>query len=102
MLDQLATAGAQRCYHGDFDWPGIGIGNHVMRTWQATPWRFGHSDYLEAVKVAPTRPRDLKVFGVEALWDNELRLAMDTHGLAVPEEAVASTLLDDLLRYNET
>jgi len=102
LLDQLATAGAQLCYHGDYDWPGIGIGNHVMRTWQATPWRFGHSDYLEAVKVAPTRPRDLEVFGVEARWDNELRMAMDTHGLAVPEEAVASTLLDDLLRYNET
>jgi len=101
LLDQLATAGAQLRYHGDYDWPGIGIGNHVIRTWRATPWRFGHSDYLEALKMAPTRPRDLKVFGVEALWDNELRVAMDTHGLAVPEEAVVSALLDDLLLYNE-
>lgn len=34
LLDQLAAAGARLCYHGDYDWPGIGIGNFVMRTWQ--------------------------------------------------------------------
>src|SRR6185312_7691350 len=33
LLDQLAAAGARLCYHGDYDWPGIGIGNFVMRTW---------------------------------------------------------------------
>lgn len=96
LLDQLAAAGARLHYHGDYDWPGIGIGNHVMRTWQAVPWRFGCRDYLEAVMVAPTRPRDLDINGVEALWDKELHTAMDTQGLAIPEEAVVSTLLDDL------
>jgi len=96
LLDQLTSAGAHLYYHGDYDWPGIGIGNHVLRAWQATPWRFGHSDYLAAVKVAPARPRDLQIPGVEALWDNELRTTMETYGLAVPEEAVAGSLLDDL------
>lgn len=96
LLDQLAAAGARLHYHGDYDWPGIGIGNHVMRTWQAVPWRFGCRAYLEAVKVAPTRPRDLDINGVAALWDKELHTAMDTQGLAIAEEAVVSTLLDDL------
>lgn len=96
LLDQLAAAGARLHYHGDYDWPGIGIGNHVMRTWQAVPWRFGCRDYLEAAIVAPTRPRDLDINGVEALWDKELHTAMDTQGFIIPEEAVVSTLLDDL------
>lgn len=96
LLDQLAGAGARLHYHGDYDWPGIGIGNHVIRTWQAIPWRFGCKDYLEAVLVAPRRPRDLHINGVQALWDSELHTAMDTQGLAIAEEAVFSTLLDDL------
>ena len=96
LLDQLSSAGAQLYYHGDYDWPGIGIGNHVMRTWQAVPWRFGCNDYLEAMRVAPTRPRDLDTFGIEALWDKELRAAMDNQGIAIPEEAVAGMLLGDL------
>ncbi|MBO3277034.1 TIGR02679 family protein [Pseudomonas schmalbachii] len=101
LLDQLVAAGANLYYHGDYDWPGIGIGNHVMRTWQAASWRFGYKDYLEAVMVTPKRPRDLDIFGVEALWDKELRLTMDTQGLAIPEEAVISTLLNDLSKETE-
>lgn len=96
LLDQLAATGARLHYHGDYDWPGIGIGNHVMRTWQAVPWRFGCREYLEAVMVSPTRPRDLDTCRVKALWDKELHVAMDTQGLAIPEEAVFSTLLGDL------
>ncbi|SEJ43345.1 TIGR02679 family protein [Azotobacter beijerinckii] len=96
LLDQLTSAGARLHYHGDYDWPGIGIGNHVMRTWQAAPWRFGCRDYQEAVTLTPTRPRDLSILGIEALWDKELRATMDTHGLAIPEETVTNSLLDDL------
>lgn len=96
LLDQLTAAGACLHYHGDYDWPGIAIGNHVMRIWQAIPWRFGHGDYLEALATAPVRPRDLDPVGVEALWDGELRATMIAHGLAIAEEAVASILLEDL------
>ncbi|WP_375154443.1 DUF2399 domain-containing protein [Pseudomonas sp. Q2-TVG4-2] len=74
----------------------MGIENHVIRTWQAVPWRFGCGEHLEAVMVAPTRPRDLDINGIEALWDKELHTAMNTQRLAIPEEAVVSTLLGDL------
>jgi hypothetical protein len=42
------------------------------------------------------RARDLDVSGVKALWDEALRTAMNSQGLAIPEEAVVGTLLDDL------
>ncbi|RRI84243.1 TIGR02679 family protein [Pseudomonas aeruginosa] len=96
LLDQLAAAGARLHYHGDYDWPGITIGNYVIRTWQASPWRFGCENYLEAVKAVPVRPRDLDISEVEAPWDKELSKNMNTHRLAIPEEAIANTLLDDM------
>jgi uncharacterized protein (TIGR02679 family) len=96
LLDQLTDAGARLFYHGDFDWPGIGIGNHVMRTWRALPWRFGHDDYRMAVTAAATRPRDLSDNGVRASWDSQLWATMNAHGLTVPEEAVTKVLLRDL------
>ncbi|HEY4293785.1 TIGR02679 family protein [Luteibacter sp.] len=96
LLDQLTAAGAQLHYHGDYDWPGIAIGNFVMRTWRASPWRFGGSYYRAAVAQAPSRPRDLGVGIVEPLWDAELAAAMDEHGLAIAEEAVVGQLLADL------
>ncbi|MDO1528510.1 TIGR02679 family protein [Fulvimonas sp. R45] len=96
LLDQLAAAGARLCYHGDYDWPGIGIGNFVMRTWRASPWRFGAFEYRAAVGQAPSRSRDLGTARIEALWDAELTAAMEEHGLVLAEEAVVGQLLDDL------
>jgi uncharacterized protein (TIGR02679 family) len=52
LLSQLAKARAQLCYHGDFDWPGVRIGNHVMREHGAQSWRFGAADYKAAVEGA--------------------------------------------------
>jgi uncharacterized protein (TIGR02679 family) len=46
LLSQLALAGAQLRYHGDFDWAGLHIGNYVMREYNACPWRFGAADLL--------------------------------------------------------
>lgn len=96
LLDQLAAAGAHLRYHGDYDWPGIGIGNFVMRTWKASPWRFGAAEYLAAVERAAPRPRDLDAARVESAWDAGLGAAMAEHGLAIAEEAVVASLLDDL------
>lgn len=96
LLDQLATAGAQLHYHGDYDWAGITIANHVMRTWRAMPWRFGTRDYLAAIAKTPERPRDLEAMDVEATWDAKLALAMRAQGLAIAEEAVVEMLLTDL------
>jgi uncharacterized protein (TIGR02679 family) len=96
LLAQLIQAGARLRYHGDFDWAGVRIGNHVMRAHGAQPWRFGLDDYLSAIKVAPHREHRLKGPEADASWDAMLSPAMRRHQLPIPEEAVASALLADL------
>lgn len=96
LLTQLAQAGARLHYHGDFDWPGIHIANHVLRTWPARPWRLAAADYEAAANGAPHTRRDLADAGPDAAWDNLLAPAMRRHGLAIAEEAVAIALLEDL------
>jgi len=98
LLTQLAHAGARLHYHGDFDWPGIQIANHVLRTWQAQPWRLAAIDYEAAAKKAPHARRDLADSGVEAAWDDRLAPEMRHHGLAIAEEGVADPLIEDLGR----
>jgi uncharacterized protein (TIGR02679 family) len=96
LLSQLAQAGARLLYHGDFDWPGLRIGNYMMREFGAQPWQFTAADYVAAVLKSPRPGRQLD--GVEALasWDAELASTMRGHQLAVAEESVADSLLLDL------
>jgi uncharacterized protein (TIGR02679 family) len=96
LLGQLAAAGAQLHYHGDFDWPGLGIGNFVLRSWRASAWRFSAIDYVAAIAGSATRPNDLDAGMIAASWDRQLGPAMQEHGLAVAEEAVVESLLEDL------
>jgi uncharacterized protein (TIGR02679 family) len=96
LLVQLVQAGARLCYHGDFDWPGVRIGNHVMRAHGAQPWRFGAADYIAAVPIAPSLSHPLKGKAVEATWDEALTTAMQQHRVAIAEEALAESLLRDL------
>ena len=96
LLTQLARAGARLRYHGDFDWPGVQIANHVMRAWGAQPWRFAALDYEAAAASASHTRRDLANTCVAASWDTALAPAMQCHGLAIAEEAVAASLLEDL------
>ena len=96
LLAQLALAEARLCYHGDFDWPGLRIGNHVMREHNAVPWRFNAADYLAAVRTATGLAQRLDEGTVEACWDDGLAAAMRDQGIAVAEEAVAAALLADL------
>jgi uncharacterized protein (TIGR02679 family) len=96
LLSQLALAGARLCYHGDFDWPGLRIANHVMREHNAGPWRFNAADYIAAVRTASGLAQRLEGVTVKASWDDELAAAMHEHGVAVAEEAVAAQLLSDL------
>jgi uncharacterized protein (TIGR02679 family) len=96
LLTQLAQAGARLRYHGDFDWPGMQIANYVMCTWGAHPWRFGAQDYEAAAASAPHARRDLPDACIIASWDAALTPAMQRHGLAIAEEAVAAPLLGDL------
>lgn len=55
LLSQLATAGERLWYHGDFDWPGIGMANLVLREHSARQWRMSarrlrgrHQNSIEA------------------------------------------------------
>jgi uncharacterized protein (TIGR02679 family) len=83
--------GANLAYHGDFDWPGVQIANGLAARLSVVPWRFRASDYLEA-------PPELPLEGtpIAASWDPDLADAMSRRGCAVHEEAVLSSLLEDL------
>ena len=91
LLDRLTRQGLELHYHGDFDWPGIGIANTVVRRFGAKPWRMAAPDYLNA-------PATLPLSGTPVIpeWDETLGEAMRRRGLAVHEEAVIPTLLADL------
>ena len=56
LLPQLAEAGANLAYHGDFDWPGLRIANLVMRSFGARPWRFGAEDYRPSSAGSSAKP----------------------------------------------
>ena len=96
LLEQLAGAGAALHYHGDFDWPGLGIGNLVMDKHGAVPWRFGADDYRAALALAPQPGRALQGTEIAASWDTALGPAMRTGRRAIDEEMVFASLLPDL------
>jgi uncharacterized protein (TIGR02679 family) len=96
LLSQLVQAGADLHFHVDFDWPGIRIGNHLMRTYQAAPWRLGAVDYTDAVRTNAHQPQTLESEAVEASWDAALTAAMRQHRMSFAEEALAGSLLYDL------
>ncbi|MBB3191896.1 TIGR02679 family protein [Halomonas cerina] len=95
LLEQLETAGAVLHYHGDFDWPGIGIANALLRRFTMRPWRMGAAD-LEACAHLEGRP--LEGRPVDACWDPGLRAVLERRGTALHEEQLIDTLLDDLCR----
>ena len=102
LLQQLRAAGAQLHYHGDFDWPGLRIGQCVMRDFGARPWRFGSDDFRQAARAALANGRLLPTDdGIAVDWDSELVGAMRQHGYAIDEEAVADRLLTDLCAGQE-
>ena len=72
------------------------IGNHVVRAWGARPWRFSALDYEAAAAGSSRTRRDLDDSCIVASWDAALAPAMQRHGLAIAEEAVAASLLADL------
>lgn len=96
LLTQLARARALLFYHGDFDWPGLHIGNHVMREYGARPWRFGASDYATAVQTISGLRQTLTGKAIAAHWDIDLTTVMQQHRISIAEEALAASLLQDL------
>ena len=97
LLAQLAEAGAQLRYHGDFDWPGIAIANRVLQDFGAHAWRFCAADYQAAVQLAaPGARAHLRGQPVNAAWDSALAGAMLQTQSAIAEEALLAQLLPDL------
>lgn len=95
LLSQLVAAGARLWYHGDFDWPGIGIANVVIREHSARPWRMSADDYVRATEAVTTRV-SLSGAVVAASWDDELSKQMVKLDIRVAEEALATRILNDL------
>ena len=88
LLGQLRSAGLRLAYHGDFDWPGIQIGNLMVTRFQAEPWCFGSADYLAAAEGAPLAGNP-----IIPVWDARLAEEMRARGRAVYEEAVLLQLV---------
>jgi uncharacterized protein (TIGR02679 family) len=101
LLTQLTRAGAHLRYHGDFDWPGLRIGHHVIREYGAQPWRFGAVNYVTAVQTAARPGHGLEGPEVVASWDEALSPAMQRHQLSIAEESVANSLLQELAGESE-
>lgn len=96
VLSKLVEARATVHYHGDFDWRGIAIAGIVDRKLPLThPWRFGAPDYERALTNSPV---DMPLTGrpQPSPWDPALSQAMSRAGVAIYEEQVLDTLLDDL------
>ncbi|MFJ9216503.1 TIGR02679 family protein [Streptomyces sp. NPDC102383] len=94
LARRVTEAGGQLHYHGDFDWPGIEMTNHLRTRYQAEPWRMNAADYLGGVR---TDSEHVQLSGhvQDTDWDPELAKVMLRENRAVYEEAVADTLLTD-------
>ncbi len=98
LLGLLARQGAEIWYHGDFDWAGLRIANHLRQTVPFHPWRFTAPAYRQAVAaLAPGAERlALGDAPTEAAWDDALGAAMRDAGISIEEEAVLGDLMTDL------
>jgi uncharacterized protein (TIGR02679 family) len=92
LLRSMAADGVRLLHHGDFDWPGITIGNLLQRRLPIEPCRFDRSAYLDAVAAHP-RAGALRGAPVAATWDPGLAPAMHEAGVQLEEELVAAELL---------
>ncbi|MBU6260770.1 MAG: TIGR02679 family protein [Burkholderiales bacterium] len=96
LLAQLARAGAELRYHGDFDWAGIAIANQVLRACGARPWHMEAADYESALAARTGIAAALTGTPVAPSWSMELGATMQHARQALAEEAVAGPLLIDL------
>jgi uncharacterized protein (TIGR02679 family) len=95
LLRALADAGVRLRHHGDFDWPGIVIGNLLHRRLPVEAWRFD-ADTYRTVSSAHPHTAPLSGTPVAASWDPGLTEAMARTGRQIEEELVAADLLDSL------
>ncbi|MGH2751917.1 MAG: TIGR02679 family protein [Actinomycetota bacterium] len=95
LARSLAAGGAEICFHADFDWGGIRIGNVLVKRLGAVQWRFMSPDYERALSRV-SRPADLAGAPLKAAWDEALHLAMSRAAAAIYEEQALESLMDDL------
>jgi uncharacterized protein (TIGR02679 family) len=98
LLRKFQSGKMQMQAHGDFDWPGLRMVQHLRAKYQVNLWRFGAQDYGHALQVSRASDRlSLQGQACATPWDPELREAMLTQQVAIHEEALAEQLLPDLL-----
>jgi uncharacterized protein (TIGR02679 family) len=95
LLRSLAATGVRLRHHGDFDWPGMMIGNLLQRRLDIEAWGFDAAAYRAAAAAQP-HTATLSGTPVMASWDPELTDAMQETGRQIEEELVAPGLLDAL------
>ena len=83
-------------YHGDFDGEGLRIAAYTMAKTGAQPWRMATADYLDALAKHPGEHFPGRI--TDAPWDPDLAATMRSKAVAVPEETVADSLIEDLDR----
>ena len=97
LLRKLHSEGLQMLAHGDFDWPGLRMVQHLITKYHVAPWRFGAQDYLNALERSRASDRlSLQGLACTTPWDSNLRETMIQHQVAIHEEALAEQLLPDL------
>jgi uncharacterized protein (TIGR02679 family) len=96
LLRRLRAGGSALFYHGDFDWPGIAIGERIMQEFGAQPWCFDAESYLAA---ATHQSRPLTGKPIPTAWSPALTEAMQRASIAYDEELLAEILLDYLERF---
>jgi uncharacterized protein (TIGR02679 family) len=95
LLRSLAAAGIRLRHHGDFDWPGLTIGNLLHQRLAVEPWQFDRDAYLRAVALHP-HAAPLTGSPTSASWDAGLAEAMRETGRQIEEELVAGDVLETL------
>lgn len=95
LLTQLRDAGAELCYHGDFDTAGLAICERLARL-GLVPWRMCVADYLAALAAADveggTLPTEPHAPGATP-WDPELQQVFDRERRIVHQERLVHQLI---------
>ncbi len=96
LLRAIVRDGAKLRFHCDFDWGGVRIGNQLVESVAAQPWRFDALRYQAAIDSGVGGILALSGEPTNARWDPKLGNAMREVGTSIFEESLVDELLDDL------
>lgn len=95
LLRRASAAGVRVRVHADFDWAGLRIAGQAIAETGGEPWRFSAADYEAAVAAGGVGPA-LAGRPAPSPWDEGLAAAMARECVAVPEERVLGSLIEDV------